>query len=123
MAASTELIHQASETLEAAVEQAGSSGLGALEVCHAAFERSAALLQSAITQWTGDRAPRGDDACRAIDRLQKQLRIHAALHAGAGAICAEWGRVLGGPGSQAYTPTGEGPPVRVPRSQRVFVEA
>lgn len=122
MSAPAELIERASEDLQSAREQAA-AGLGSLDASYGALVRSVAHLQSAVSRWVSDPSSRGHDAWRALERFQTQLRIQAALHASAGALCAEWGRVLGGPGGQAYSPAGERLPMRVPRSQRVSLEA
>ena len=123
MDATAELVELASEDLRSVLAQAPASGLGVLEASYEPLVRTVARLQSAVTRWVSDPASRGHDSRRALERFQTQLRIHAALHTGAGALCADWGRALGGPGGQAYSPSGEGLPVRVARSQRVSVEA
>jgi hypothetical protein len=123
MDAPAKLIDVASEDLRSALRPAAASGLGVLEASHAPLARSVARLESAVAQWARDPASRGRDAQHALERFQAQLRIHAALHLGAGALCAEWRRALGGPGGQAYSPAGEGLPALLVRSHRVSVEA
>lgn len=122
MDAPAELVDLASEELGSALRPAGASGLGVLEASHGPLTRSVARLESAVARWASDPS-RGCDAQQALERFQAQLRIHAALHLGAGALCAEWGRALGGPGGQVYSPAGERLSALVVRSQRVSVEA
>jgi len=117
-----DLVNLAREDLQSARNRTARTGLGMLEACHGSLARSLARLEAAIARWSTDPASRGPDAHRALDRFQAELRIHAALYGSAGTFCAEWGRALGGPGSQTYSPAGGAlPPVS--GGQRVSVEA
>ena len=116
------LVNLAREDLQSALDCTSRTGLGALEGCHASLARSAARLEAAVARWSTDPTSRGQDAHRAIERFQAELRIHTALHVSAGTLCAEWGRALGGPGGQAYSPAGGGAPL-VAAGRRVSVEA
>jgi hypothetical protein len=118
-----ELVNLAREDLRSTRDRTALTGLGALEACHGSLARSLAHIQAAVARWSADPMSRGQEAHRAIERFQAELRIHAALHVSAGTLCAEWGRALGGPGGQAYSPTGGGVPPLLSGGRRVSVQA
>ena len=116
------LIDLAREDLQSALALAAGSGTGSLAACSSSLARSVQRLETAVTGLAASGARRSD-AQRALEHFRAALDTYAALHASAGAFCAEWARNLASLGGQAYSPPG-GRGLPLPAAgRRVSIEA
>jgi len=117
------LIDLARGDLHSALALAAGSGTGSLAACSGSLARSVQRLEDAVAGLATGSGARRSDAQRALEHFRAALDTYAALHASAGAFCAEWARNLASLGGQAYSPPG-GRGLPLPAAgRRVSIEA